>query len=191
MKDRYNDNDLRPSIYFMDEKERKNGTKPIYFESEAINDKYKFAINKFTDDGKYVKGGKLCFTLNKVEIYADLNDIIFVDTNNRIVNITKASGVINTDNNKDVEHRQYILLLYLLDDSEDKYVWASMEGRTTAYNYIQDNIDVLNIDPDKSIVLTENVAYKDALSITEFVKYIQNGLVEEDDFNIDDYKVEE
>jgi hypothetical protein len=37
--------------------------------------------------------------------------------------------------------------------------------------------------------LTDNVALKDALSVTQFVNYLKNGnLVPEDDFNIDDYR---
>ena len=193
MKERYDDNALRPAIHFLTDNERTNGTKALFVQSECINDEHRFAINRMTDGGKYIKGGKLCFTLNKVEIYADIDDIMFIDTTNLIVNISKSKGTMEVTDPEDPEKRQYILLLYLLnesDDRDDNYIWASMDGRTNTYNYIKDNIEVLEIDPDKSIVLTENVPYKDALTITEFVKYIQNGLVDNDDeFDIDEYKV--
>lgn len=194
MEDRYDDSKLRPAIYSLSEEEKTNGVSPIYFQNEAINEKDKFAITRMTDNGKYVHGGKLCFILNKVEIYADLDDIMFIDTSNLTVFISKATGTMNITDPSDPETRQYILLLYLLDEDDardDNYIWASMEGRTSTYEYIKDNIEILGIDPDKSIVLTENVPYKDALSISEFVKYIQNGLVEEDDFDIDEYRIED
>jgi hypothetical protein len=65
-----------------------------------------------------------------------------------------------------------------------------MTGRTEAYNYIKDNILLIGFDPDQSLVLTENVPYKDAKTVTQFIQYLQNGLVEEDEFNIEDYKFE-
>ena len=57
------------------------------------------------------------------------------------------------------------------------------------YNYIVDNIEELAIDPEKSFILVENVPYKDALTVAEFVRYLKNAeLVDIDDgFDIDEY----
>ena len=61
-----------------------------------------------------------------------------------------------------------------------------MTGRSIVYEYIKNNIE--DIDPDNSIILTENVAVKDAFTVSQFVKYLQNAsLVEEDDFDIEMY----
>ena len=96
--------------------------------------------------------------------------------------------VLNEITPTDPETRQYVLLMKCIDNNTEFYQWESMEGRTETYNYIVDNIDILNIYPEESFVLTENVALKDALTIAEFVRYLKNSeLVEEDGFNIEEY----
>ena len=64
-----------------------------------------------------------------------------------------------------------------------------MIGRTAIYDYIVHNIASNYMNPDKSIILTDNVALKDALTVTQFVSYLKNGnLVPEDDFDIEEYR---
>ena len=73
-------------------------------------------------------------------------------------------------------------------DDQDVYFWEAMTGRSTAYEYIVDHIDDLLIDPENSFVLVETVPYKDALSIANFIRYLKNAnLVEEDGFDIEEY----
>ena len=56
------------------------------------------------------------------------------------------------------------------ESNEEIFQWESMTGRIETYNYIVDNIEIMGIDPKESFVLTENVPYKDALTIADFVR---------------------
>lgn len=152
------------------------------------NDKTKFAILKTTENGKYVRGGLLFFNFNGVEIYTEINNAIFVDTVNNTIFIKEYQKVIDEITPSDPAEKQYILLMKCEDQEGEYFIWEAMQGRQTAYEYIRDNIDELNIDPNESFVLVETVPYKDALTITGFVKYLQNAeLVNPEEFNIDEY----
>lgn len=154
--------------------------KPFSFMKDNINDTDKFVINRLTDNGAYIRGGMLYFKLNGVEIFTDTDQSIFVDKKNNIVTIRKADNLKNIEDETDPELRQYIILIYGSGE-EDEYRWESMTGRTTMYKYIKDNVE--DIDVDQSIILTENVAIKDAFTVSQFVKYLQNGnLIEDEDF---------
>ena len=78
----------------------------------------------------------------------------------------------------------------------DKYCYVNVRHMPPFHPYISELVhnrfervnNIEDIDPDKSIVLTENVAIKDAFTVSQFVKYLQNAsLVEEDDFDIEIY----
>jgi hypothetical protein len=166
---------------------------PFYKIETETNGPDRFAIIKTTDNGKYIRGNMLFYNYKGIEIYTDINNAIFVDTINNTLTIRDYSKTLEEINPTDPEDRQYVLIIVSDEDAEDDglnmYTWDAMIGRTTMYNYIVNNIDIKYIDPDKSIVLTDNVALKDALSVTQFVNYLKNGnLVPEDDFNIDDYR---
>lgn len=152
------------------------------------NDKTKFAILKTTENGKYVRGGLLFFNFNGIEIYTEINNAIFVDTVNNTVFIKEYQKVIDEITPSDPAEKQYIILMSCEDQEGEHFVWEAMQGRQTAYEYIRDNIEELNIDPENSFVLVETVPYKDALTITGFIKYLQNAeLVDPDEFDIDGY----
>jgi len=176
---------IQPFTFVKKDKKEKAFT----FINDNINDTDQFVINRLTDNGAYVKGGMLWFRINGVDIFTDLNHSIFVDKNNNSVVIKPADNLKNIEDTTDPELRQYIILKYGVED-QDVYTWESMTGRSITYEYIKNNIE--DIDPDKSIVLTENVAIKDAFTVTQFVKYLQNGNLIEDDeeFDIDSYSVE-
>lgn len=166
---------------------------PFYKIETETNGPDRFAIIKTTDNGKYIRGNMLFYNYKGIEIYTDINNAIFVDTINDTLTIRDYSKTLEEINPTDPEDRQYVLIIVSDEDAEDDglnmYTWDAMIGRTTMYNYIVNNIDIKYIDPDKSIVLTDNVALKDALSVTQFVNYLKNGnLVPEDDFNIDNYR---
>ena len=162
--------------------------KPFVKLDEAVNDVKQFAITKATENGKYIRGGQLWFKMNGVEIFVDIDSIIYVDLENNNFIVKDGKKVLNEITPTDPETRQYVLLMKCIDNNTEFYQWESMEGRTETYNYIVDNIDILNIYPEESFVLTENVALKDALTIAEFVRYLKNSeLVEEDGFNIEEY----
>ena len=179
------DPDDKPKKAFTFSSEPKK-QKPFTFMSDNINDQDHFVINRLTDNGAYAKGGMIWFRLNGVDIYTDLNHSIFVNKKNNSVVIQPADNLKALEEEKvDPELRQYIILIYGTED-QDFYRWESMTGRTITYEYIKNNIE--DIDPDKSLVLTENVAIKDAFTVSQFVKYLKNGnLVEEDDFDIEYY----
>ena len=64
--------------------------------------------------------------------------------------------------------------------------WEAVQGRTKAYENIKTNAPVIDID--RSLVLVETVAFKDAISVRDFVQYIKNAdMVEEDGFDIDSF----
>ena len=160
--------------------------KPFTFIDKELNGISKFVINRLTDNGAYVRGGMLYFRLNGVDIFTDIDDNIFVDKDNNTLTVRK-SNLENIDKqDTDPEQRQYVILMYSKDGDDTYYRWESMIGRKTMYEYIVNNVE--DFDPDNSIILTDNVAMKDALTVVQFVKYLQNAnLVEEDDFDIDQY----
>ena len=169
---------------FVENKEQKQ--QAFSFLKDNINSDTKFVINRLTDNGAYVKGGMLYFRLNGVDIFTDIDHSIFVDKKNNSVVIKTAENLANIEDKTDPEMRQYIILIYNTNPDLDEFRWESMTGRTTIYEYIKNNIE--DIDPDNSIILTENVAIKDAFTVSQFVKYLQNAsLVEEDDFDIEIY----
>ena len=179
------DNAPKKAFTFVDNKEAKNPA--ISFVNDNINTDTKFVINRLTDNGAYVKGGMLYFRINGVDIFTDINHSIFVDKKNNSVVIKPADNLKNIEDTTDPEFRQYIIIIYGANEDEGDFRWESMTGRTTMYNYIKNNVDV--IDVDHSLILTENVSIKDAFTASQFVKYLQNGnLIEDDeDFDIDLY----
>lgn len=169
-------------VRFVDNKTLIN---PVYYPEDHPNDARRFAILKTTENGKYVKSGMLVFRVNGVELYTDLNNALFIDLNNNTVFIKDYEKVLNEISPEDPEKRQYILLMTC---DGDNYVWEAMTGRSTAYQYIVDNIDSMSILPDKSFILTENVPYKDSITMTAFIRYLKNGnLVDDDGFDIEEY----
>lgn len=174
----------------------KVGKKPIspfYKVEDEINTSERYAILKTTDNGKFVRGNLLYYRFNNVDIYTDIDNAIFVDAVNSSITIKEYSKALAQINPVDPEERQYIILMYIDDDMTDEdiqqYTWESMIGRTAIYDYIVNNIASNYMNPDKSIILTDNVALKDALTVTQFISYLKNGnLVPEDDFNIEEYR---
>lgn len=175
----------------------KVGNKPIspfYKVEDEINTSERYAILKTTDNGKFVRGNLLYYRFNNVDIYTDIDNAIFVDAINCSITVKEYSKALAQINPVDPEERQYIILMYIDDDMIDddmyQYTWESMIGRTAIYDYIVNNIATNYMNPDKSIILTDNVALKDALTVTQFVSYLKNGnLIPEDDFNIEEYRI--
>lgn len=157
---------------------------------EQVNGITSFAILKTTDGGKYIRGNMLYYCLNGVSIYTDLNNVIFVDTTNNTMWVREYEKVIKEIQPDDPENKQYVLLYTDLDyeDSETEYPfrWEAVTGRSNAYENIKINAPV--IDLDKSLVLVETVAFKDSLTVRQFVDYLQNSnIIEDDTFNTEDY----
>ena len=163
---------------------------PISFMDKDINTETSFAILRTTAGGKFVRSNMLYYLLNGVEVYTDINNIIFVDTVNKTLFIKEYSKVIKEIAPEDPEQKQYILLYtdigYQDNDEEFPLRWEASQGRKSTYENIKANASVIDID--KSLVLVETVALKDSLTVREFVNYLKNAeLIDEDDFDIDQF----
>ena len=165
--------------------------KTISFFDKDINDKNHFAILKTTENGRYVRGNRLFYKINGVEIYTELNNIIFVDSVNNTLFIQEYEHAINEIAPDNPEQKQYIILYTDLDcdDSDEPLRWEACIGREAAYQAIKVNLPV--IDLDKSIVLVDNVALKDSLSVRQFVEFLKNADYIDEDINLEDYAFNE
>lgn len=157
---------------------------------EQVNGTTSFAILKTTEGGKYMRGNMLYYQLNGVSIYTDPNNIIFVDTVNNSMWVREYEKVLKEINPDQPEEKQYVILYtdlcYEDDEVEYPFRWEAVTGRTNAYENIKINAPV--IDLDKSIVLAETVALKDALTVRQFADYLKNsGIIEDDTFSTEDY----
>ena len=174
------------------------------FRKFGVNEDKRFAINRFTNNGAYIRGDTICYELNGVQVFAPINATIMVNLNMNtlfILDESKTNNVSNTissTNNIDPEEKQYIILYILLTTEPgeedngipvDAYRWESIKGRTNAYDSIKINAPVIDID--KSLVLVDNVPLKDALSVREFANYLKNSnIIIDESFDIEDYSSE-
>lgn len=161
---------------------------------EEVNNEDCFAISKLTAGGKFVRGEHLFYKMRGVEVYTDINNIIFVDLHNNTLFIKDFEKIEKNINTKDPEERQYIILytdLGFKDDyKEFPLRWEAYTGRTATYESIKVNLPVVDID--KSIILTDNVPLKDAISIRNFIEHLQNaGFVDPEEIDLDDYSSDE
>lgn len=180
------DKPISPITFF----EKGHKENPLVFMDKEVNTETNFAILKTTANGKYVRGKMLYYSLNGVEIYTDLNNVIFVDTVNNTVFVREYEKVVNEINPDDPENRGYIILYtdlgYENSDEEFPLRWESIIGRTNVYDAIKANAPV--IDVDKSLVLVENVPMKDSLTVRQFMNYIKNSdIIQDESFEINDY----
>lgn len=165
-------------------------TSAISYIEKDINGVDKFAILKTTEGGKYMRGNSLFYSLNGVEIYTEATNVIFVDLKNNVLFIKEYEKVLKEITPDDPEQRQYIML-YTDLGYEDNYEefplrWEAVSGRTQAYENIKINAPVIDID--KSLVLVETVAFKDSLTVRQFIDYLKNGnIIEDESFDINDF----
>ena len=179
----------REAIYFIEDGKGYQ-TNPIYTIGEEKNSPDRFIIVKTTANGKFLVGNKIHYRFNGIDIITDSNNAIFVDSINKTVFVREYEKALNEIAPVDPEKRQYVMLLYCPFSGDTITEWQSVEGRSAAYDYIRTHIELF--DPGKSIVLTDNVALKDALTISEFVKYLKNSdIIGDDGFDIEDYELQE
>ena len=171
-------------IKFVDPK-KSTGEIPIKFIDRDLNSRFNYAILKTTENGRYVRGNMLWYMLNGVEIYTDINNVIFVDEANKCLFIRDNASVVDEIAPADPESKQYIILYtdFGFEDNGDPLRWESYIGRSNAYEAIKTNI--YSIDPDKSLVLVDNVKLEDSLSVREFVEYLVNANIVEDEIDFD------
>ena len=183
-------NDGIDPLYHVD---HKVGINPLIMIKDHPNDVDHFAILKTTENGRYLVDGMIHFKLTDGwTIITEPNNVIFVDRIQKIAFIKNYERVTEEIQPKDPEERQYIIMYTSgnTESGEEAHQWEAMQGRTTTYEWIRDNIDDLMIDPENSYVLVETVPYKDALTIVEFIKYLQNAdMVDRDELDIDQYAI--
>lgn len=84
------------------------------------------------------------------------------------------------------EEITYLLLVKQINS--DETFWEIIKGRVEAYDYIKNNIDI--IDPEQSFIVANNtkINLENMHTLYDFVKYVkkENDIV--DEFDIDDWK---
>ena len=183
------DKEIKSPVTFIEQGEDFRSSPVSYIEHD-INGIDKFAILKTTENGKYMRGNTLYYKLDGVEIYTEPTNIIFVDLKNKTMFIREYEKVLKEINPDDPEQRQYVLLYTDIgyENSEEEFPlrWEAVSGRSQAYENIKANAAVIDID--KSLVLVETVAFKDSLTVRQFVEYLKNGsFVKDETFNINDF----
>jgi hypothetical protein len=173
------------------EKGKSTAQTPLVFMDQTLNSRFNYAILKTTENGRYIRGNMLWYMLNGVEIYTDINNIIFVDEANKSLFIRGNDSVVNEIAPDNPEEKQYIILY--TDSSFDEYgdeevplKWESYIGRSNAFQAIKANL--YDLDPDKSLVLVENVPLKDSLSVRQFVEYLKNADIIDEEIVFEDYE---
>lgn len=180
---------IRNPLFFTEKgKYQKN---PIFNIENNINGVTRFAISKLTDNGKWHRGSNtIYYNLNGVNIYTDDNNIIFIDTESNTAWIKEYDKVVNQINPTTPEEKQYILLYtdleYESESTEFPMRWEAVTGRMSAYENIKINAPIIDID--KSLILTETVPLKDSLTVRQFVDYLKNSdIIDDESFDINDY----
>lgn len=182
---------LEKPIVFYDNNSQVPLTKPIYKIDQEVNGPDYFAITALTNNGKFLVGDMLVYEYKGIQIYTEKNNIIFVNNVANRIFIRDDSKIGKNLNVISPEQKQYIILYTDAgdeeSDSEFVYRWEACIGRTTAYDYIKSNAPIIDID--KSIVLVEDVAFNDALTVRQFVNFLKNSDMVDvyDGFNIEDY----
>lgn len=182
----HNQDEAQVPVTFID---KEKGYNPVTFLDQNVNGEARFVINRFTENGAYVRNNLLYFKMNDVEIYTSLNNIIMVDTIAKTFFVKEFDTKITDNVNPvDPEKRQYIVLYMELGANPDDTIlrWEAYDGRTNTIEALKVNAPVIDID--KSIVITENVPFKEALSVRKFFNYLQNAdIITEEEFDINDY----
>lgn len=85
------------------------------------------------------------------------------------------------------EDKTYVILYYLsLDDGEDVKTFDIIKGRKETYEFIKGIIE--NLDIHKSKIMVDNVPFSKAITIYNFMKYMERYF-QEDSFDIEDYNI--
>lgn len=190
MEIKLSDGEIWQPVRFLEEDEEYRES-PVAFIDKNINGTTKFVITRLTGAGKWMRGDLLYYKMNGVEIYTDPKNMIFVDLDNNTMFIREYDKVVQEIAPEDPEEKQYIMLYTDIGyetttDDEFPLRWEAIIGRTNAYNAIKANAPVIDID--KSIVLVETVKVKDSLTIRQFVEYLKNSdIINDEMFDINDF----
>ena len=154
-------------------------SKGIYFLGDTNNNS-EIVITK--NDRAYVRGDQLYFKYKDINIYTDLDNIIYINTKTDIIQIKKYKEL------SPPEEREYLILLVYYDE-ELPNTYQGFIGRQNVFDYLKSIAE--EIDIEQSLILVETVEFKNAINIYEFMKEcILNGTVENNDgFDIEEYYI--
>jgi hypothetical protein len=149
---------------------------PIMRQSD-INE-YQYVITK--RDREHVRADKIFVCINGINIYADIDDAIMVNTINNEVYIYRHEELAPA------EEREYLILL-VYNDENIPYTYQGMVGRQETFDYIVENAEIINFDESK--ILAETTKLKDMISLYAFVKMCidQETVKNPTGFDPDDY----
>lgn len=150
--------------------------KPIYFMGQ--DNPNEIVITK--NDKQYVVGNQLYFKYKDINIYADLDSLIYINTKTDIIQIKKYKELTPPNN------REYLVLLVYYDEQLPN-TFQGIIGRQETFDFIKSIAEEINME--ESLILTETVEYRNAINIYDFMKEcIMNKTVNNDDgFDIDEY----
>ena len=81
---------------------------------------------------------------------------------------------------KSAEHRQYLVLIWYMDNADVENSFIIAEGRTNTYFAIKDQLEI--IDVEKSVVMLEgNRALVDQITVLQFLRHVRDEELVEDD----------
>ena len=162
------------ALHFYDENEsyKKQG---IYFMGDESSS-HEIVIT--SEDREYVRGDKLYVTFNGCDIVADLNQVIYINIDTKVVYIKENKKL------SPPEEREYLLLLTFYGET---CTFQGVVGRQETFDYLKAVIE--DIDIGSSMVLAETVPFKDRITVYEFMKKcIDEELIQNNDgFDIEDY----
>ena len=166
------------AIYFSDDGKR--NTIRFLGESELKPDEIIISKN----NPMHIKGDKLYYKYKDIDIYADLDNIIYINTSNDIIKIMRYKELSPPDK------REYLVLLSYYDESISN-TYQGIVGRQNVFDYIKSIVEEINIQ--ESLILAETVEFKNAINIYDFMKecILNNAVKNDDGFDIEDYNFEE
>lgn len=163
------------AIYFSDDDKRNS----IHFFEH--NESGEIIISK--NDKMCIRGDKLYFKYNDIDIYTELDNVICIDTDNDIIKIMRYKELSPPD------EREYLVLLSYYDESISN-TYQGVVGRQNVFDYIKSIVE--DIDINKSIILAETVEFRNAISIYDFMKecILSESVKNDDGFDIEEYNLE-
>lgn len=102
---------------------------------------------------------------------------------------TMARIVDNSKPREDFESKRYLICIIEETDAAPEKDWVIVIGRTSAYEYIKETLDIMRVNMRESFILVESLKLSDRKSIYSFMSYVQDNY--EDGFDIEDYVEEE
>lgn len=97
--------------------------------------------------------------------------------------------VDNSKPREDFESKRYLICIMEETDAAPEKDWVIVIGRTSAYEYIKDTLEIMKINMRESFILVESLKLSDRRSIYSFMSFVQDNY--KDGFDIDEYVTDE